>query len=77
MNKKLKATLKRLSHLNLGNTRLEGFWLGYLLALFLPTLNLAFLLGGPADMMWVWLWTLPLAFLIIRFSSAFFTTLAM
>lgn len=59
------SSLKLSSHLNIGNPRVEGFWLGYLLALFLPTLNLTFLLKGPADLMWVWLWTLPLAILIV------------
>jgi alkane 1-monooxygenase len=33
--------------------------------LFLPILNLAFLLKGPTDVVWIGLWTLPLAILIL------------
>ena len=40
------------------------FWLGYVLALLLPCLNLAFLLTGPEVLSKVWLWTVPLALLI-------------
>ena len=61
---KLMDSLHISSESPLAEARTSWFWMGFILALLLPTLNLAFLLSGPEALTKVWLWAVPLALLI-------------